>query len=307
MLFYVSGFFLFKYRKTENAGEVMAFSKTRMVFKVSASLVGMILAIGIVGDALPVTTIITLLIVSAIIFFGLEMLIAKSLKVLGAVKGYAVFIGCIALIAVVSFSTGFFGYENYVPELNEIQSATAYTSWSVTPESEAMVTTSESIKLVQDIHKKCISQKGKDASFESLVVVYVLKNGDRVERRYDVDVYSELQNLQSKEDYKVAKFYVEMPDIKKCKNVFVNSAPVNWSKKDLEEFYAVLLKDWLLCGSQMYEPNASTVSVFIEHELRPEATWYFTKEIYLSIYTPNAYQWMIDKGYYNPPVTEPEQ
>ena len=122
ILFAVS-YVLYKKRKSETAGEVVAFGILNPVFKVlitfAVSMLGYFAFS--VNDANILLMTVTVLIITFVVWFGLEMVITKAVKVFGKYKGFLVF-SVIVIAVCISIETGGLGYEKRVPKVSEIES-----------------------------------------------------------------------------------------------------------------------------------------------------------------------------------------
>lgn len=192
-------------------------------------------------------------------YFVTEMFIQKNLNVWNKWKGFAISLVAFVLVVVV-IKTGAFGYVDYIPEEDEIEAVLlgepAYDyDWesnkydflghykSPKELSKKFSTDEEYIKLVREYHKSLIencdssfmyerdiykhdlsrsfiNDEGNIVEYKNETIIYKLKNGRLVERRYDYDIYK-TQEAESKvkscTGYKRAQ-YNEILDIFEGKN-----------------------------------------------------------------------------------------
>lgn len=272
LLFYVAGGFLHHFRKSENAGEMMAFSKTRFMFKGVVTAFGLIIAnaITVNAGANLVTAVVVLGIVSGILYFGTEMVLSHTIKIKGAVKGYLLFVGSIALLAVVFSATHFFGYETYVPDASDIQSATIYEEWAYEEGKEPLLSDKASIELIRKCHTACIREGENSRFYENKMIVYTLKNGKRVSRCYMIYDFTEADriydHLKESKAYREADFYATMPKKEAVTAVYTDCG-VGVKPEEYDKLYSLLLADFIEKGNPAHSAY-SKVSVRLSIEFK---------------------------------------
>lgn len=202
-------FALFRKRRMESAGDVIAIRPLRPVFKycftTGSSIVLGILASIIVFANTRNTSVVGLtacLLVGGFIgYFGAEMMLKKTFRVWGrSWIGFGVFSLClIAVVAAMELDVT--GYERRIPVVDKIQSVSIGTPY----DSRDNVTITEAA-YVQDIttlHQRIVAEKAELESLEkqsyndslyytSLDIRYILKDGTALSRSYAL-TYTEVQ------------------------------------------------------------------------------------------------------------------
>ena len=193
----VCAFLLYRRRRLESAGDVVAVSWMRPVFKYGVALcAGLALGLGtmVILYGGEVGLMIAIVVWGIIGYFAAEMLLQKSFKVFkkwkGAVAVTAVFI---ALFCVVGFDLT--GYETRIPDPDSVESVTVsgldvqYLNDYGDRWYNLEVTDPEAIRMITLIHKAAVEQKDMDeidgpGISTSLYVTYRLKNGGALTREY---------------------------------------------------------------------------------------------------------------------------
>ena len=219
---------LYRRRRSESAGDVVAVGWMKPVFRYGVALCGSMaggLALyavfwgqfqsGEYYDVLPL--LIAMLIAGAIGYYTASMLLAKSLRVFrGSWKGMAVTALCAAAICgVMKFDL--FGIETRVPAVSQIESLTfraADNSYTLDPEEDAAL-----IEEIRAVHLAIARDAdyiigmnenwafGDEEDFErismynSVRLTYHLKNGTRVIRRYNIPMSMDRLNQESTYDF----------------------------------------------------------------------------------------------------------
>ncbi len=207
-VFTILAFFLYRNRRMEAAGDVISVPVLRPIFKycftVGCSLVlGLLLAQILCSQGAdeiglhPIIMTVSLLIGGFIGYFIAEMMLQKSLRVFrGHWRGFGIVAACICLAAA-TVQLDLFGYENYLPNADEIQQAT------VSCYGDRVVL--EDLSYISDLlvwHQSVVSDKerqqallrgDKEYRFSRVYVdlSYELKNGKSVERSYTLLVSDE--------------------------------------------------------------------------------------------------------------------
>lgn len=194
----------------------------------------------------------------AIVHLLLEIIVLRDLKKF--VRGlYKLPIGIAFSVAVILiFNSGFFGYSQKVPDVEEIKSVAitigginteyglfgegdgwSYTDYRYFAESEALAgefTTANDIKAVVDVHKSIADAKAEDRTVTAdIQLVYTLKNGDTLKRNFDSVSSNTYKKLLYLED---CNFYDEQlktyfkGDIKKFEN-YVESAEYTFTESQI--------------------------------------------------------------------------
>ncbi len=129
VLLYVASWVLYKKRNLENAEDVAGFKCLNPIFKYIVTTLGSLCVFAIFSsfiDENVVTFLIIMVVFSALLYFASEMILKKTLKVWNTYKGYIGFAAVFALAISVFAFTDFFGYENRIPDTNEVEEAAIY-------------------------------------------------------------------------------------------------------------------------------------------------------------------------------------
>ena len=219
---------LYRRRRSECAGDVVAVGWMKPVFRYGVALCGSMaggLALyavfwgqfqsGEYYDVLPL--LIAMLIAGAIGYYTASMLLAKSLRVFrGSWKGLGVTALCAVVICgVMKFDL--FGIETRVPAVSQIESLTfraADNSYTLDPEEDAAL-----VEEIRAVHLTIARDAdyiigmnenwtfGDEEDFErvsmynSVRLTYHLKNGTRVIRRYNIPMSMDRLNQESTYDF----------------------------------------------------------------------------------------------------------
>ena len=193
VLFIAPALLLYRRRKMECVGDVVAIKALRPVFKYCASLyaalgLGVLLA-NTMDNALssgPLESAVLalmLLLGAALGYYAAEMLLQKSLRVFRSrIRGLIV-VWAVFLLGVVVAELDLTGYERRVPETEEIQSVVLVNDGRVTEDAE-------SIELTRKIHQTAIDNEEHNRQAESTSIIYIryeLKDGSSLGRSYWVD------------------------------------------------------------------------------------------------------------------------
>ena len=185
---------LYRKRKLESAGDLIAFRYIRPVF-----LVFYCLSVGAVAYLLAnITTgglqYLFLFVGLAIGFFTGQMLLDKSLRIFNKknfISFAALVVGLLALLVVVRLDP--VGVTRYIPKAEQVASvqvspygSNKYYGW----QHDRSLTDPEDIATIIDIHEDLV-QVGCDTGYMNLYIDYTLKNGATVSRLYRIDPESQ--------------------------------------------------------------------------------------------------------------------
>ena len=193
----VCAFLLYRRRRLESAGDVVAVNAMKPVFKYGVAVcVGLAFGLGTMAILYggELTLMIAIVVWGVIGYFAAEMLLQKSFKVFkkwkGAVAVAAVFI---ILFCVVGFDLT--GFESRVPNPDSVESVTVsgldmmYLDDSG-DSFDGTITDRSQIGLITLVHRAAVEQKDVDqwsgtGTSTSLRVTYHLKNGGTLSRSYN--------------------------------------------------------------------------------------------------------------------------
>lgn len=211
--FLAVAFLLYRRRRSESAGDVVAVGWMKPVFRygvaaLAALLGGQLLYTlfweqfqeGYRYDALPMA--VCMIVAGAIGWYAASMLLAKSLRVFrGSWKGIAlVAVGCAAVCGVLHFDI--LGISARVPEISEIREARLYVAdnnYTFYPGEENAL-----LEQVREVHRAIVNDREyaeniwndprryiataneEDYTYEVVRLTYTLHNGTQVTRSYDL-------------------------------------------------------------------------------------------------------------------------
>lgn len=193
VLFIVPALLLYRRRKMEAVGDVVAVKALEPVFKYCASIyaalgLGALLAESmdnaLSSGSLEAAVLALLLVIGAALgYYAAEMLLEKSLRVFRSrIRGLLIVWAVLLLgLAVVEFDLT--GYERRVPETAEIQSVALINDGTVTEDAE-------SIELTRRIHQTAIANREHNRQTDRSGIIYLryeLKDGSSLDRCYWVD------------------------------------------------------------------------------------------------------------------------
>jgi len=207
ILFYALSLLLYNLRKGEKAGDVTAFNCMNPIIKYTVSFsLGLLFLITIFTSSASMSNfmiVLCSLLVTALIYFICEMVLRKEFKVFDSYKGCIVLcVLCVALIGVIS-ATGFFGYSNFVPKAEDIESATLLPYLN---DDHAYSSQSGAISLVQNLHNEMlekhtfVQRRRTIEDYQNTTTIHVwykLKNGKEITRKYYAH-YEYVETLMAK-------------------------------------------------------------------------------------------------------------
>lgn len=200
----------------------------------------------------------------------------------------------VSLAMVVTFlgfvNNGFFGFESYVPDTEDIESVTvnytgdySYVNEIYTNENSSAVyhrsrsyttfTAPEEIDMVRDIHSAMVSYIGEnevEVFYKSLSFEYKLKNGQTVKRNYTdgtpVELIKKLVALEELESFKIQNYPVLKENVKNVKDFdikdgFGNNVQLlnNLTEAQKEKLYNAMAQDTLNITRQMKDQRKGPV------------------------------------------------
>lgn len=193
VLFIVPALLLYRRRKMERAGDVVAIKALEPVFKYCASVYAALglgalpaetmdntLGSGLLGSAVLA---LTLVLGAALGYYAAEMLLQKSLRVFRSRMRGLFIVWAVLLLGVAVVEFDLTGYERRVPETKEIQSVVLVNDGTVTADAE-------SIELTRKIHQTAIDNEEHNRQTDAagfIHIRYELKDGSSLGRSYWVD------------------------------------------------------------------------------------------------------------------------
>ncbi len=220
MLFIVPALLLYRRRKMECVGDVVAIKALEPVFKYCASIyaalgLGALLAETIdnaLSSAALAASVLALLLVigAAFGYYAAEMLLQKSLRVFririrGLIVVWAVF-----LLGVVVAELDLTGYERRVPEPDDIESVALVNDGRA-------IDDAESIELTRKIHQTAIDNEEHNRQTEGrsfIHIRYELKDGSNLSRSYRVDRSRDWVDNSGRSEYALCRELYMLPQNK---------------------------------------------------------------------------------------------
>ncbi len=210
LVLYVLSGFLYGKRRMETAEDVAGFSCLNHIFKYLITFVGAIGAFAIFCFSIyenPLVLWLMVLIVSAVIYFGVEMLLRKTLRVWKSYKGYLGFAAAFALMMCLFAFTSFFGFETYIPNSDKVESVAVYNYYN---REKPLLTDEDIINKAIVIHNEMVNGRkvlpGREYDTR-IHVEYKLDNGKTVHRVYQITedrLHQIMNSLYKNKEYKEA-------------------------------------------------------------------------------------------------------
>ncbi|MBT2641305.1 multidrug ABC transporter permease [Bacillus sp. ISL-41] len=211
---YVLSLLIYKKRNIEAASEAIAFRALKVVFKYGVAFCMMLLG-GMYFDAMQnkFAWLIFGYAAGGIIgYFAADMLLQKTWRVFGRVKGLGYF--AVSMAVLVLTTQAFAPYEKKVPELDEIKSVTYANQVYMDPNDRFApkpISQQENIEAVRKFHESIIkNEKTNEIAMDSqefALFIYELKNGDKLVRQYTIDRFdyeSQMREIYESLEYKHA-------------------------------------------------------------------------------------------------------
>lgn len=194
LLFLSAGYLIYAFRPLENAGEVVAFRKLRMLFTVVVGVVlGMISYLFFVG-VFNIQSVLWMLPLGLVGVIGANMIARKTVGLRGSGPHILAYV-LLTLLVSLSLKGDWFGYVHRVPELSDVKSVTISSDEFGT----ARLTDPEGISAVRELHTALADQAGKEMTFDyenrntdpeayqgcNISFSYTLRSGLVMRRSYD--------------------------------------------------------------------------------------------------------------------------
>lgn len=193
VLFIVPALLLYRRRKMECVGDVVAIKALRPVFKYCASLYAALGFGALLADTMdnalssgPLeSAVLALLLVlgAALGYYAAEMLLQKSFRVFHSRMRGLLIVWAVLLLGVATAVFDLTGYEKRVPETDDIESVVIINDGRVTDDAE-------SIELTRKIHQTAIDNREHNRQANNQGVIHIgynLKDGSRINRTYYID------------------------------------------------------------------------------------------------------------------------
>lgn len=304
LVFSAAALMIFRRRRMESAGDVIAVRCMRPVFKygvtVCSALCGGLLLYTVLfalfesRSASVFIMILSMIIFAFIGYFGAKMLLEKSFHVFrGSWVGFIV-VCCLCAVFTLCCDLDVLGIGAYVPKEGSIKSITVYQTGSV--EDPAI------IENYRQLHEKIVSYKDEyehivySDDTESIMFEYKLKNGRTVSREYtlpmddeNVERYYELANTPS---LLLERFSPSIPaDEEHCSQAILyigDNQIIDLTPAQAIDFYRNALLPDIKAGhkviSRTYDDIIATMYITFEQEI-DNSRYYDSQDIVVEITT----------------------
>lgn len=281
VLLYFLSLVLYKKRKPESVSQAVIFPILKPILKFGMTVCCALLAAAYFGDDYRDLS-------EAWLFFGYlfgsffgyvlaEILLHKTWRVLGHLRGY-LYYGGILIVIIVIFQFDLTNYENRIPELEDIQRVHLSDGpfLYLNPEQSGYskdtfyLNEKSNIELVHNLHEHILSNKeSKKAAgepHETAFFVYELKNGKKLVREYDInkeDYLAYYKPIYESKEYKEVNYPLFNLSLDKINMITIesmgykNDRAVISEKADIEEFLSIIKEDIL---ASTYEEMYSSKS-----------------------------------------------
>lgn len=281
IVLYILSLFIYKKRKIESASEAIAFKSLKLIFKYGVAFCSMLLG-GMYFEAMQNQfgwMLFGYALGGTIGYFAAEMVLQKSWRVFGSLRGLALFAA--VMVAFILVIQSLAPYEKRIPSLHEIQNVTLANAVYYYSDEEFVpkpLKQKVNIQAVRELHSEIIkNEKTNEDDMRSNEVVlfnYKLKNGSKIVRQYSIDrldYEAELRKINESLEYKHATdpiFKVHSNDVKSIRiieNSQDNSLNIT-DPNELTEALGILKKE---VENDPYEPdyytrgNRSTIEIKI--------------------------------------------
>ncbi|WP_059170383.1 DUF6449 domain-containing protein [Bacillus sp. FJAT-27445] len=211
---YVLGLFIYQKRKTEAASDAIAFDSLKVVFKFGVTVCTMMLGGMYFGNGQHTMgwMVFGYAFGAFIGYFVAEMVLQKTWRVFGNLRGFAVYAGVIVLLILGLQAFG--PYEKHIPAQNEIKSVMVTEFLHRYEEADLLyrpvpLKGEKAIEMVRKLHAAIIQREKSNWQdpriTQQFFFTYELENGKKVVREYNInaDEYkSWLRPLQLTKEYK---------------------------------------------------------------------------------------------------------
>lgn len=310
LLFFVLSWLLYKKRRTETAEDVAAYRVLNPIYKYLFSFLAAIGAFGIgaadINNA-PLLPIALAVIIGAVVYFALEMILKKTLRVWGSYKGYLALLASVALCIFIFAGTTFFGFETRIPQKENIKDVLVRDH---RPYAESMRSTEseEVIDFTLRMHKELTSPenrmmvKGEEKErFHTIYINYFIDGGKQLERSYYVTAdmyYAYMRELFELPGYRETFF-----DVLNMKEENIFSADLNHSDlealshESIRELLSLVREDVLNMSYDEYSYN--TWSKPLGFRERKGGDVYGEERYYININAnfKKTIAWLREKGF----------
>ena len=238
IIFGVLGYVLYRRRKLENHGEVIAYSWLKPLFITIIGILSSMLSYLYFCTVLEFTSVWLILPVGLFGTVVAWMISRKSLSLNGVIKPISLYT-VIALAFCITIRFDLTGFEKRVPDIDDVESATIVRSGRYPgSDRDADFTEQKDIENVIALHKYLTEDKSYSQGY-NIPIEYRLKNGKVMRREYAVDY---------QKDARFLKPLYETYQLKSESFAII--------REEEQEFYGITIYDRRLAGIEIYPDNA---------------------------------------------------
>jgi len=280
VILYFLSLVLYKKRKPESVSQAVIFPILKPILKFGMTVCCALLAAAYFGDYRELS--------EGWLFFGYlfgsffgyvlaEILLHKTWRVFGNLKGY-LYYGGILIVILAIFQFDLTNYENRIPDLEDIQRVHLSDGpfLYLNPEQSGYskdtfyLNEKSNIELVHNLHEQILSNKESEKAasepHETAFFVYELKNGKKLVREYDInkeDYLAYYKPIHESKEYKEVNYPLFNLSLDEINMITIesmgykNDRAVISEKADIEEFLSIIKEDIL---ASTYEEMYSSKS-----------------------------------------------
>ena len=312
LLALVSGYFIYKYRNLEDAGEVISGKFVKPIFKYGVTtcvmLVGTIYVKGIFEIENP--NFLVYLLFALLGYAAAEMLLRKSFKILNSYKGFVGFVGVFAIVvACIHFDV--FGYESFVPKAQDVKGFSLDSNrleieaYKYTGDTTGILTSDENIEKIVNLNKDIVANKTENMKEYGLISInYLLNNGRIVSRAYrvnDLKYKDKVLEIRKSKEYKLSNIELfskkteEIDMIKLSNTLFSSRNDAITNKEDIINLVEAIKKDIL---SDNYKEPYDYYTTYSDLQSATD-NQYRVNIIYKSVNSKNREYYTTETLYFN--------
>ena len=312
LLALVIGYFIYKYRNLEDAGEVISGKFVKPIFKYGVTtcvmLVGTIYVKGIFEIENP--NFLVYLLFALLGYAAAEMLLRKSFKILNSYKGFVGFVGVFAIVvACIHFDV--FGYESFVPKAQDVKGFSLDSNrleieaYKYTGDTTGILISDENIEKIVNLNKDIVANKTENMKEYGLISInYLLNNGRIVSRAYrvnDLKYKDKVLEIRKSKEYKLSNIELfskkteEIDMIKLSNTLFSSRNDAITNKEDIINLVEAIKKDIL---SDNYKEPYDYYTTYSDLQSATD-NQYRVNIIYKSVNSKNREYYTTETLYFN--------
>jgi ABC-2 type transport system permease protein len=292
LILYIVSLYFYKKRKSESASEAIAFPKMRAIFKYGVTFCMMLFG-GMYFSEVQANSLVWMLLgyaVGAVIgYYIAEMVLQKTWRVFGNIKGLGIYAGVITLMLAVIQLFGF--YEDKVPDAGEVKNVLLTETPHVYEHQESFdyffspkpMELRDNIVEATKLHEQIVRDKKSNKAdnsglYDTAFFLYELKNGNKVIRQYRINkkLYEDYyEPIQESEEYKKASNEIFTIDPDQMKQLTISAnGPAHKSisfssKEELKELLEIIQEDILAesyADSSYFQGRGSHIEILVKKD-----------------------------------------